>query len=222
MKPFGEYIFSITPVLIPLNQQYHKLYAKYQSIRRATPKAGCILLNPSMDKVVLVCSWDGSRWNFPRGKVEDGEDAFECSIREVEEETGFNPRGHISHQHKIDYQQGAKTVTLFIGTNIPENTAFCPKTRKEISKVQFFPLDDLPKNFYNNMEAIVALRKWIRSMRKMGLTPKRSKKAKHERLEAAEFDDRNLINLNNYRKRKRADGAISDIEFKKSKFNHIP
>ena len=219
MKPFGEYIFSITPVLIPLNQQYHKLYAKYQSIRRATPKAGCILLNPSMDKVVLVCSWDGSRWNFPRGKVEDGEDAFECSIREVEEETGFNPRGHLSHQHNIDYQQGAKTVTLFIGTNIPENTVFSPKTRKEISKVQFFPLDDLPKNFYNNMEAIDALWKWIRLMRKMGLT---SNKAKHERLEAAEFDERNLINLNNYRKRKRADGAISDIEFKKSKFNHIP
>lgn len=145
-----------------------------------------------MNKIVLVCSWDGSRWNFPRGKIEEGEDAFECSIREVEEETGYNPRGNISQQRKIEYQQGSKTVTLFIGTNVPENTVFAPKTRKEISKVQFFSLDDLPKNFYNAALALTELKKWIRTTRKMGNTPKRARKNKQERSESAEFDERNV------------------------------
>lgn len=131
-----------------------------------------------MKEVVLVCSKDGRRWNFPRGKIEEGEGAFECSIREVEEETGFNPRGFISPEHKIEFMQGDKPVTLFIGTNVSKTTVFAQKTAGEISEIQFFSLDNLPENLQSSESAVLQLWEWIRA---------RTVSDKEERAESAEL-----------------------------------
>ena len=48
-----------------------------------------------------------------------------------------------------------------MATNVPESTMFMPQTRKEISEVAFFGLDELPKSTYGVYPFIPKLRRWI-------------------------------------------------------------
>ena len=43
-----------------------------------------------LTKVLLVVSWNGSFYDFPKGKVDENEDEVECAIREVQEEIGYD------------------------------------------------------------------------------------------------------------------------------------
>ena len=48
------------------------------------PTMGAIILDPSMEKCLLVRGWKAtSGWGFPRGKVSKDESDAECAIREV-------------------------------------------------------------------------------------------------------------------------------------------
>lgn len=52
------------------------------------PVRGAILLDESMERVVLVKGWKkGASWSFPRGKINKDEKDLDCTIREVWEET---------------------------------------------------------------------------------------------------------------------------------------
>jgi mRNA-decapping enzyme subunit 2 len=53
---------------------------------------GCIMLNAELTKIVLVRSWQGNSWSFPRGKINQSEAPLDCAVRETLEETGYNPR----------------------------------------------------------------------------------------------------------------------------------
>ena len=45
----------------------------------SVPCAGAILLNPDMDKVILVKGMaKNSSWGFPKGKINDGEKMTTC------------------------------------------------------------------------------------------------------------------------------------------------
>jgi len=44
---------------------------------------------------------DGQGWDFPGGKVEDGEDAITAAIRECAEETGYTPTGLVEFARRI-------------------------------------------------------------------------------------------------------------------------
>lgn len=45
---------------------------------------GAIMLNHTMDKVLLVKGWGKSgRWMFPRGKINKDEEQLDCAVREV-------------------------------------------------------------------------------------------------------------------------------------------
>ena len=52
---------------------------------------GAILLNPAMDKCLLVRGLKtNDHWMFPRGKRANNETDAECASREVLEETGID------------------------------------------------------------------------------------------------------------------------------------
>jgi len=44
---------------------------------------GAILLNPNLDKCLLVKSWQRNLWSFPGGKINKDESELECAKREV-------------------------------------------------------------------------------------------------------------------------------------------
>jgi 8-oxo-dGTP pyrophosphatase MutT (NUDIX family) len=55
--------------------------------------AGLVIYNASRDgaKFLLLYHWNGY-WNFPKGKLEEGERSFRAALREVKEETGINQK----------------------------------------------------------------------------------------------------------------------------------
>lgn len=127
-----------------------KAYDNWVAYKKRIPVRGLIMLNEAMDSAVLVKGWKSSaNWSFPRGKINQEEDDLNCAIREVYEETGFNVEeaGLIPHNRKVKYFEQTirdQHLRLYVIPNVPMDTYFEPRTRKEISKIQWYKLVDLP------------------------------------------------------------------------------
>jgi len=154
---------------------------------------GIIMLNPEMTKLVLVCNWKGNSWSFPRGKQNEGEAPLLCAIREVYEETGFNATGHCKVENEITVWQDNKKCTLYIATDVSEQTAFEPQTRKEISDVAFFKIDSVPKNCWAVHPFIPKLKRWIKQTKQeKGHNKKGTRERRETKVEKQKgFDGRN-------------------------------
>lgn len=145
------------------------------------------MLNDAMDEVVLVKGWKkGANWSFPRGKINKDEKDLDCAIREVYEETGFDIRaaGLVAKDEDVKFIEVTmreQHMRLYVFRGVPYDTYFEPRTRKEISKIQWYKLSELPtlkknKNhqegdgedlainankFYMVAPFLVPLKKWI-------------------------------------------------------------
>lgn len=145
-----------------------------------------------MDSVVLVKGWKkGANWSFPRGKINKDEDDLDCAVREVYEETGLDLRaaGLVPTERKprfIELPMREQQLRLYMFRDIPMDTKFQPRTRKEISKIQWYKLSELPafrkkggqnqndngpgpavNKFYMVAPFLVPLKKWIYSQKKL-------------------------------------------------------
>lgn len=147
------------------------------------------MLNAAMDSVVLVKGWKKTAsWSFPRGKIAKDEDDLTCAIREVYEETGFDieAAGLVPKNREvksIEVNMREQQMRLFVFRDVPMNIDFAPRTRKEISKIAWWKLSELPafrkKNqqqqqdptpssgkFYMVAPFLVPLRKWVIEQKK--------------------------------------------------------
>lgn len=90
--------------------------------------------------------WGNSSWGFPKGKVNADEDPFDCAIREVKEEIGFDCTKLIKETEFIEMNIRETFTRLYIvpGVNLAEK--FQPMTRGEIKSIQWFPIKTLPIN----------------------------------------------------------------------------
>lgn len=155
------------------------------------PVRGAIMLNEAMDSVVLVKGWKkGASWSFPRGKIAKDEDDLTCAIREVYEETGLElgasglvPEGRDVKSIEVNMRD--QQMRLFVFRGVPMDTNFAPRTRKEISKIEWWRLSELPafrkkgnqqqaenapglspSKFYMVAPFLVPLRKWVIEQKK--------------------------------------------------------
>ncbi|RYH00518.1 NUDIX domain-containing protein [archaeon] len=161
LKGFAVRIFEHCELLKGKTNQFTKLFSDFTSYKSKIPVCGCILLNPDLSKVLLICNWNNESWTFPRGKINENENEFDCALREVNEEIGFNATPYCNPEDYMVVFQDEKKIQLFIGTNVPEDTAFATKTRKEVSKIEFFPLNALPSSTYHVLPFIPKLKRWI-------------------------------------------------------------
>lgn len=201
LRNFCHRIFQHCPLLSGFSTHHHTAaFAEFLAYKNRVPVRGAILLNHDMDKVVLVKGWKKSaNWSFPRGKINKGEADLDCAIREVYEETGFDVRdaglvGEDEDAKYVDITMREQQLRLYIFPNIPMDAQFAPRTRKEISKIQWFKLSELPtlkkqkqppdqsedldiasNKFYMVAPFMVPLRKWI-SQRKKGEKPQKRNK----------------------------------------------
>ena len=151
------------------------------------------MLNENMDEVVLVKGWKkGANWSFPRGKINKDEPDLACAIREVYEETGYDIKaaGLVEDEKASKYIEmnlREQHMRLYVFRGVPMDTYFEPRTRKEISKINWWKLADLPtlkkkKNqqegrgedlainankFYMVAPFLPQLKKWISMQRKL-------------------------------------------------------
>ena len=87
----------------------HKAFKAYQY---AVPCCGCILLNECLDKFVMVESYNGNSWTFPRGKINQGESELTCARREAAEEIGYDVGTAIETTHD-------NRITATLGMAVP-------------------------------------------------------------------------------------------------------
>ncbi|KAK4153678.1 hypothetical protein C8A00DRAFT_43429 [Chaetomidium leptoderma] len=192
LRSFCLRIFQHCPLLAPFSAENHmRAFEEFMQYKTRVPVRGAIMLNEDMDSTVLVKGWKkGANWSFPRGKINKDEDDLDCAIREVYEETGFDIKqaGLVPKDDEVKYIQISmreQQIRLYVFRNIPMDTFFEPKTRKEISKVEWYKLSELPafrkkgnnshddaaaasnaNKFYMVAPFLVPLKKWVVQQRK--------------------------------------------------------
>jgi mRNA-decapping enzyme subunit 2 len=155
LRQFCLTLFQHCPLLSGFNSAQHlAAYEEFLAYKVRVPVRGAILMDDSMDKVLLVRGWKkGASWSFPRGKINKDEPDIDCAIREVYEETGFDlgAAGLVELNRSGDGQVKAIDVTmreqhmrLFVFRGVALDTHFETRTRKEIGKIQWYNVKDLP------------------------------------------------------------------------------
>lgn len=146
LKQFAAKIFGHTNLLQSYSNEVDKLTAQFQSYKQVVMTCGAALLNPSLDKVLLVRGWGSTaRWGFPKGKLSNNESELAAAIREVKEETGFDMSQHLTEdQFYLDSFISRRHCRIFLVMGVPEDTIFETQTRKEISDIQWVHISDLP------------------------------------------------------------------------------
>lgn len=194
LKNFCLRIFQHCPLLSEFSSYHHSTaFAEFLAYKTRVPVRGAIMLNQEMDQVVLVKGWKKSaNWSFPRGKINKDEPDLECAVREVYEETGFHLRdaGLIENDEDMKYIEVTmreQHMRLYIFRGVPMDAHFEPRTRKEISKVMWYKLSELPtlkkqkqqqegrgedlavnaNKFYMVAPFMVPLKKWIAQRKKI-------------------------------------------------------
>lgn len=191
LRTFCLRIFQHCPLLASFSAENHiQAFEEFLQYKTRVPVRGAILLNHEMDSAVLVKGWKkGANWSFPRGKINKDEDDLDCAIREVWEETGLDlraaglvPEGKVKY---IEITMREQQMRLYVFRDVPMNTHFQPQTRKEISKIEWYKLSELPSfrkkggqngnqdgasnanKFYMVAPFLVPLKKWIVAQKKL-------------------------------------------------------
>ncbi|KAK4931664.1 mRNA-decapping enzyme subunit 2, partial [Elasticomyces elasticus] len=124
-------------------------FDQFLAYKQRVPVRGAILLNDTMDEVLLVKGFKKSAtWSFPRGKINKDELDLDCAIREAWEETGFDIRAAGlatgKKNRSIEMTLRGQNMKLYVFRSVPKDAKFEPQTRKEISKIEWYKLADLP------------------------------------------------------------------------------
>jgi len=168
---FCSQFFLRVPVLHPHLYSVEEILSKFKKWKGALPAYGVILLNPGLDKVLLVQEFGCKRrWGFPKGTLEAGESREECAAREAFEEVGVDVAHMIDNREWFERKIGAKVRTLFIIPNsvaphgISEATVFETKTKGEIGDIKWFSLKRSfsGNEFFTVKPFIGDIRRWVR------------------------------------------------------------
>ena len=195
LRQFCLLIFQHCPLLSGFSPYHHSAaFSEFLAYKTRVPVRGAIMLNEAMDEVVLVKGWKkNANWSFPRGKINKDEKDIDCAIREVYEETGYDIQeaelvGSGEDAKYIEITMREQHMRLYVFRGVPMDTHFEPRTRKEISKIQWYKLSELPtlkktkqqqqdgrgedlainaNKFYMVAPFLVPLRKWITQQKKL-------------------------------------------------------
>lgn len=167
LQLFAKKVFSHCSILANYVDKWQELFADFSVYKSMIPVYGVIMLSPDFKKMVLVCSYKGNSWSFPRGKVNQNEGTLACAVREALEETGFDATDYCREEDSLVTVEGTnKIIKLYIACNVPETTIFETQTRKEISKIAFFPVDAMPSKTYGVFPFMQRLKRWIAGKQK--------------------------------------------------------
>ncbi|KAI0788421.1 Dcp2, box A domain-containing protein [Abortiporus biennis] len=145
LKKFSNSLFHVCPLLRHWGDEHEQTFQNFLAYKTRVPVCGAIMLNESWDKCLLVKGWKAtSAWSFPKGKINEQEPRSRCAIREVLEETGYDLDEQIDLENVVEVSIKEQSISLFIVPNVPEDFPFKTRTRKEISKISWFKLTDLP------------------------------------------------------------------------------
>lgn len=151
LRMFSQRMFQHCPLFAGFSEDHFlEAFQHFLQYKTRVPVRGAIMLNDDMTHAVLVKGWKkGAKWSFPRGKINKDEPDLECAIREVYEETGYDLKdaGLVrpeTDMKSIPVNMREQSMLLYVFRGVPMDTYFEPRTRKEISKIDWYKLSDLP------------------------------------------------------------------------------
>lgn len=146
LHEFSEILFRDIPQSFGL-LKYEAYYQKFQNYQQSIPVYGAILLNGSLTKVLLVTNMNKKYYNFPKGKVNEGEEGIKCAIREVWEEIGMDVRSLIQENCSIEYSCKKEFKMMYVVVGVNESFQFNPNhnTRNEIGSVTWMQMSDFDR-----------------------------------------------------------------------------
>ncbi|GAB0097434.1 uncharacterized protein DMENIID0001_130710 [Sergentomyia squamirostris] len=145
LKQFAVQIFQHVPFLRMRLPHLDEILDQWKKYKSSVPTYGAILVSEDLNHVLLVQSYlSKSSWGFPKGKVNENEEAIHCAIREVFEETGFDCSHLIQPGDYFESTFNDQFTRLYVVCNVPKDTKFIPRTRNEIKCCEWFPIDLLP------------------------------------------------------------------------------
>ncbi|KAH7083676.1 hypothetical protein FB567DRAFT_529686 [Paraphoma chrysanthemicola] len=201
LRKFSQLMFQHCPLFSAYSEELHQqAYEQFLAYKTRVPVRGAIMLDQDMTQAVLVKGWKkGAKWSFPRGKINKEETDLDCAVREVWEETGYDLREADlvlpdEEMKKITVTMREQSMMLYVFRGVPTNTYFEPRTRKEISKIDWYRLTDLPtlrrknqvqvqgtgqdtikeSSFYMVAPFLGPLRSWIKQQHKLDRQKARS------------------------------------------------
>lgn len=179
VREFAKAMFETYRFLLkPSNANVDEVLDKWREYKRSVPTYGAIILDESMEHVLLVQGFlVKSSWGFPKGKVNKDETPEDCAAREVMEETGFDIKPFMDENEYSEMRISEQLTRLYYVPKVPSMTQFSPKTRGEIKSVEWFNVEDLPchkkdmtpkhnlsmapNNFFMVIPFVKSMRKWI-------------------------------------------------------------
>ncbi|KAF2111388.1 hypothetical protein BDV96DRAFT_582078 [Lophiotrema nucula] len=193
LRRFSLLMFQHCPLSSNYSELHHtQAYEDFLAYKTRVPVRGAIMLNEDMSQAVLVKGWKkGAKWSFPRGKINKDEPDLDCAVREVYEETGYDLKGAglvkpEEDMKKIAVSMREQNMQLYVFRGVPMDTHFEPRTRKEISKIDWYKLTDLPtirkkhqvqqgtgndlikdNSFYMVAPFLAPLKHWIKQQRRL-------------------------------------------------------
>ncbi|KAG8469895.1 hypothetical protein KFE25_006350 [Diacronema lutheri] len=174
LKGFAEKLFKHCDVLKPYKGQSAELFAKFTDYKGQVPTYGAVILDRTLTKLLLIRSWHGSTWSFPKGKINKDEAEHECAIREVLEEIGLDLRMYLDTSQFLEHSYGrGTTMKLFLTHGVDESVHLETRTKKEIGAIVWHPLSELgtestkkDKDYWIVQQLIGRIKKWAGERRK--------------------------------------------------------
>ncbi|CAD6966766.1 unnamed protein product [Tilletia controversa] len=170
LRRFSTHLLSASAQIVPFIKQYvtssgnnagelemnlEKAFDDFLKYKTRVPVCGVIMLDEKWEKCLLVKGWKSSAaWGFPKGKINHSESTRDCAVREVYEETGFDCGDLLPSDSKdfLELTMREQKIRLYVVPGVSENTHFETLTRKEISKIAWFLLRDLPAWKHNSAD----------------------------------------------------------------------
>lgn len=213
LRDFTSLIFQKVPGLEAYQGFLTDILKSWQQYKQTVPVNGAMLLDPSLDKVLLVRGWKtGAGWGFPRGKVAKNEGDLDCAVREVKEETGYDITDLVAPDDVAEVNVGGQRSRLYIVAGVPEDTIFAPQVKKEIGALAWHLVSELPgakeeanqvymsdtggrHRFFMVWPYIKQLRRWIKNKRKQqqGQGAKRQQQQQQQSRAAADAASRSAM-----------------------------
>lgn len=174
LKQFAEKLFRHCEVLKPYKERSAELFAKFTDYKGRVPTCGAAILDTTLTKLLLVRSWNGTTWGFPKGKINKGEADHECAIREVEEEIGLDITHLVDVGQYLEHSYGkGTTMKLFLVCGVDERTHLETRTKKEIGAIVWHSLADLgseaakkDRDMFIVQQLLARIKKWAAERRK--------------------------------------------------------
>lgn len=106
-------------------------------------KAGAIILsNADENKIALLYRGKHNDWSFPKGHIEDGENATDAMIREIKEETGLSVKilRELPEQNYLHRDGKTVSIKMFLVQSEDDNIL---RPEFETDSIKWVSLDDV-------------------------------------------------------------------------------